>query len=95
MNIYRVSQSINRSYDTFDSFICYAESEEQARKMSPSGRYKWSDTGWVGEDGTMLNERWGTEWVNSNQIDEVMVEYIGENPLVTEPSVILGSFNAG
>ena len=35
MNIYKISQSENNGYDTFDSAIVAAESEEKARDMNP------------------------------------------------------------
>lgn len=31
MNVYRVSQTINNKYDTYDSCIVFAESEDDAR----------------------------------------------------------------
>jgi len=37
MNIYLVSQTENTGYDTYDSFICYANSEEEARNINPDG----------------------------------------------------------
>ena len=35
MNLYLVSQDFNQDWDTFDAFVCVAESEEQARKIYP------------------------------------------------------------
>ena len=35
MNIYRISQSQNADYDTFDSAIVAAESEDDARLINP------------------------------------------------------------
>lgn len=40
MNIYKCSQTINKGYDTFDSFICYANNENEAKVMQPSD---WND----------------------------------------------------
>jgi len=37
MNIYHISQSVNRGYDTYDSAVVTAESEEDARQMYPGG----------------------------------------------------------
>ena len=34
--IYLVTQSENDGYDTYDSFVCVADSEEQARNMLPT-----------------------------------------------------------
>ena len=39
MNIYRISQDQNNGYDTFDSAVVVANTEEEARKISPGGRW--------------------------------------------------------
>lgn len=36
MNIYLLKQSDNNGYDTYDGVVVAAESEEEARKISPS-----------------------------------------------------------
>jgi len=41
MNIYKCSQKVNVGYDTFDSFVCYANNEQEAKNMQPAD---WSDT---------------------------------------------------
>lgn len=38
MNIYRISQAENGSYDTFDSAIVVAASEEDAKNTTPDGK---------------------------------------------------------
>ncbi len=35
-NIYLVTQSVNRGYDTYDSFVCVAKTLQEASKMLPS-----------------------------------------------------------
>lgn len=84
MKIFRVSQSDNNGYDTFDSFVCYANSEDEARNMRPDiiGGYldEWNDDNNYG-------------WASSS--DLVEVEFIGENPDVKQKEMILSSFNAG
>lgn len=35
MNIYQVTRTTPTDYDTYSSFICYAENEEQAKKLNP------------------------------------------------------------
>jgi len=37
MNIYLISQEVNRNYGVYDSAVVIAESEEDAVKMHPSG----------------------------------------------------------
>ena len=36
MNIYLISQDVNNEYDTFDSAVVVASTEEEARKTHPS-----------------------------------------------------------
>lgn len=35
MNIYLLTQDVNTDYDTYDSMVVYAESEELARQILP------------------------------------------------------------
>ena len=96
MNIYKVSQSINNDYDTYDSFICYASTEEEARKMYPSNYEptKWDEDtkkhipcSWLDPEFTY------NEW--ANKLDQVKVKYIGTTIENKQSAVILASFNAG
>ena len=41
MNIYKISQEVNSEYDTYDSAIVLAESEEVARLIHPD--FQWSN----------------------------------------------------
>lgn len=43
MNIYRVSQTENNHYDTYDSIIVAAETEDDARNTLPSEYEKWGE----------------------------------------------------
>ena len=90
MFIFLITQDKNDGYDTFDSAIVYAESEEHARIMNPSGYYIWDGVSWCwGIDG----ERWGDDsWCLPKDVN---VEMIGQAVDPVEPGVILASFNAG
>ena len=46
MNIYLVEQAENRGYDTYDSFVCYAEDEQQASEMTPYGSWEEAQHWW-------------------------------------------------
>lgn len=35
MNLYKISQTVNRGYDTYDSVVVAAETEEAAQAMLP------------------------------------------------------------
>lgn len=83
MKIYKISQDTNTDYDTYDSAVVAAESEEAAQKMHPS-KYN-------------INKSWWEEKKTSNWVDieQVLVEYLGEAKEGTEAGVIVSSFNAG
>ena len=46
MNIYRISQTVNDDYDTWDSAVVVASSEEAARQNHPGGFHDGSWGGW-------------------------------------------------
>ena len=82
MNLYLISQDTNNDYDTYDSAVVCAASENEARNMTvPDGeRRDWekNDSSWV------------------NWPDQVIVELIGAaDPGFTEACVVCASFNAG
>lgn len=46
MNLYKISQTINGGYDTFDAAIVAAESENEARDIHPNGEGYETLYGW-------------------------------------------------
>lgn len=80
MNLYLISQTININYDTYDSAVVAAESEEAARMTHPNEEANW--------DGKEY--KYGT-WCNAN---DVTVKYIGKAAEGIS-GVICASFNAG
>lgn len=89
MKIYLVSQNVNNDYDTYDSFVCIASSENEARQTHPHKSAVWNGSYWV-------HSMWGSEWDIWEWClpSQVEVEYIGESKEEL-PRVILASFNAG
>ena len=95
MNIYKLSQTINDDYDTYDSCIVIAKNEEEAIKIHPNGRQNWDTRGRELEDsyyvcGNLDIDDWA-------EIEHIRVELIGiaDETLDTEIKVICASFNAG
>lgn len=80
MNLYRISQDKNDGYDTFDSAVVAAASEEDARMIHPSR----SD--WDGK--TEGYDSWAAA-------DDVTVKLVGIAVEGTQPGVVCASFNAG
>ncbi len=83
-NIYKIWQVDNTDYDTFDSAVVVANSEDEARMIHPresmSGKEWWRLVGW--EAG---------EWVNPGQ---VLILQVGTTKL-KPGQVICASYNAG
>jgi hypothetical protein len=79
MNLYKLSQTENNDYDTYDSCIVAEVSEELAAMIHPDSR------GWV--------KRNYPVWASTP--NTVHVELIGTASAETKSGVILASFNAG
>jgi len=79
MNLYLISQEENQDYDTFDSCVVAAETENEARLIVPgfASPGTWTDGTWAS----------GPEHVD--------VELIGTALPGTAAGVVLASFNAG
>jgi len=85
MNLYKISQSINDEYDTYDSAVVCAETEDAARLMHPGGYDGW---GWDCRD-TCIG---GATWVHPGDVE---VELLGVAREGLKPGVVVASFNAG
>jgi len=84
MNLYVIRQSVNNDWDTYDSAVVIAKSEEEARTIHPDGN-RWIDGKWEGWSSA-------STWCNP---EEVEVELIGTSSSVASGSVLVASFNAG
>jgi len=80
VNLYLISQGVNNEYDTYDSAVVAAESEEDATKIHPSG-HDWSG---VDEDYTY------SSWASACDVDALLIGTTDR-----EAGVICSSFNAG
>lgn len=80
MNLYLISQEVNTDYDTYDSAVVCAESEEAARTTHPSGS-EW--------DGTFGRY---SSW---SALADVKVKVIGIADATIPCGVVCASFNAG
>lgn len=85
MNLYLISQSVARGYDTYSEAVVAAPDAETARKLHPSG------CGLYGVD-------WGVRYRESswaNHPDAVTADLIGTAVEGTKQGVICASFHAG
>lgn len=81
MNLYLISQDINDDYDTYDSAVVAAESEDDARTIHPD------------RCGNEWSLEYESVWLKYSDIDKITVELIGTTD--RERGVVLASFNAG
>lgn len=79
MKLYLLSQSENDGYDTFDSCVVCAESEEDAKTITPDGH-------------PMIPNAYAT-W--ASDVSNVQCQEIGEANAFQQRGVIIASFNAG
>jgi hypothetical protein len=83
MKLYKIWQSVNDVYDTFDSAVVCAKNKEEARKIHPEGH---------GRETTNDEPDGFGYWCT---LDNVQVEYIGEAKSGMKKGVVVASYNAG
>jgi len=84
MNLYRISQTANCDYDTYDSAVVVAENAEEAQNMNPSDGHQLSKEYW--------NDPFST-WTTT--LKDVKVVYLGKADKSLDKGVVCASFNAG
>lgn len=91
MKLYKISQSKNNDYDTYDSAIVCAESEEEAKTICPDEYAKIKDGMFmcIFNDFSRPCDSWCT------YPEDVEAEYLGDAREGMEKGVVLNSFNAG
>lgn len=84
MYLYLIKQDVNNNYDTYDSAVVIARSEEEAKTIHPDGS-RWDVTRWAGW-------RSDSSWCNP---EDVTVQLIGTSSSGEVGDVVVASFNAG
>ena len=95
LNLYLISQTINNDYDTYDSAVVAAASEEEARIIYPStwgNDIRWSGSKWLWyvEDGR-AHEYSASMWTSPNNVS---VRFLAAG-YEGRAGTVLASFNAG
>lgn len=90
MKLFLISQTDHNHYDTYDSAVVAAETEEIAKTIKPSNQ-AGKPVEFIPENSSMWDRY--SAWVNDPK--RVTAEYIGEAKEGTKTGVILSSFNAG
>lgn len=86
-NLYKIEQSVNNDYDTYDSAVVVADNEDEARKMHPAGVEDGDLQLWYQRD--IKYDSWAT------RLEQVKVTLIGEASSNMPKGVVVASFNAG
>lgn len=81
MNLYLISQTVNTGCYTYDSAVVAAESEQEAKSLSP-------------ENGEPLPDDFDCDYTWANPT-HVKAELIGTAVHDTKRGLVLASFNAG
>ena len=95
MNIYKLSQTTNCGYNTFESCVVIAENKKEAVKVHPNGYQNWDTRGQKSEYRYYRYKNFDiNDWA---EIKDIKVEFIGiaDKSLDTEIKVVCASFNAG
>lgn len=95
MKLYLISQSINNSYDTYDSAVVAARNEIEAARIHPGDySYKAENNIWgFGTGGNFYAQTSHGTWVTHPE--QVDVKLIGTASRGTKAGIICASFNAG
>ncbi len=92
MNLYLVSQDENRDYESYDSFVCQANSEREARHMLPE-TYKGLKINYENRV-TGYRDSLYDDWIRD--VSKITVKYLGISTDISgKPKMICASFNAG
>lgn len=91
MNIYLISQTEATGYDTYDSFVTLAETEQEARETYPGNfNIHWKDGAWQLEN----DQDWeSSSWASSPE--KVSVTLLGTAVKDRPAGIECSSFNAG
>lgn len=86
MNVYLVRRTDDWDYDQYDSFVCIAESEEQAKLLNPQYDAYFETEMFYDFDKNYI------DWVSSPDLLEVTKIGVSDSD---EVKIILTSYNAG
>ena len=91
MKLWLLSQNHNNGYDTYDSAVVAAETEDEAKAIHPGGADKiWNGTGWAYKEGGFVSSY--DSWA---PLQHISIINIGEAVADTPTGILCASFNAG
>ena len=97
MYLWKVWQDEQSGWDTYDSMVVAAKTEDEARKIFPNEgcEIRWSETlnSWVWPINNNIERYDSSAW--AADIENVKVKKIGTAEQNVKAGVIIASFNAG
>jgi hypothetical protein len=95
MNLYLLTQTAVEGYDTYDSCVVAANTEEDAREIDPGDTYKWHDGSWHRSysDGSERSIPTRYDWCLPQDVAVKLIGTAAEG--IQAGTVICASFNAG
>ena len=96
LSFYLLTQTENEGYDTYDSCVVCAESEDEAKRICPDEYCIWNESkcGWVWKNPVDPDaECRVTDW--ATRLENVHCKLIGTAAQGIEKGVVIASFNAG
>lgn len=96
LSFYLLTQTENEGYDTYDSCVVCAESEDEAKRIFPDEYCIWNESkcGWVWKNPVDHDaECRVTDW--ATRLESVHCKLIGTAAQGIEKGVVIASFNAG
>lgn len=101
MNIYRISLNENTGYNTYDSAIVVANSEDEARKIHPRSFNRFEPDKEIefilSKDGFLISNDiwWGYDGDWCGAPKEVNVQLVGTTDIYDKIRILCTSYNAG
>lgn len=95
MNLYKLTQNVNKNWDTYDSVIVCAETEQDAIRIHPTS-FDGEVIRWDDRNENFFrcgSEYWCNAWAKNTE--DVKAELIGIAVFDLKEGVVLASFNAG
>ena len=98
MNLYHISQTVNRGYNTYSDAVVAAKTAEDACRIDPSECYKiGKDDHWFFQyaDGSQEDSGICPQWGDWCAVKDVQCVLIGKATSGTKEGVICASYHAG
>ncbi len=93
MNIYRISQTMNRGWDTYSDAVVVVANETDAKNTHPDKNVPHFDPSLLEEEKELQEEAWSYEWALP---EFVKVEYVGKAvDTIFAGTILCASYHAG